>query len=507
MNKLDYPKLITDLESESKIELEDISLAALAHDKTDYKIEPGVLSVFLPGLGQAYNREDIKAFLYIIASFISALLLSFLFLIGNLSEDTIIGAANSIENLPFGDFKISDSTYKLIRDLKFPNPVTITVLIANIFYTSFAVWDAIKNSQKKAKQGRVPHYNQDLFVESSTVSFAIHSLILLIMLFFSFGVLNLSKPKVQVTRIEFIPQQRVSKKAPPKSTKRRAPKQSIDSGKNDPKKPVSPITKPAGAPGTAKQKPQPKPQPKPKPKPKPAPKKPSPKPKPKKAPKPVAKKPKFKPITSSNTPSPRPAAKPISPSPTRKPTRQPKRYIPDAIRQSDSSSNTDRGAQSAAPAPKSISGSSSSSGSGSSIARLTNLPRVPSSGSPGAGGAYGSSGNPPPNSYPNQPPSVAARADIDFGPYMSALQRKIKLAWKPPRGTESNRIVVTFSVGKNGQLVGLRLVGPSGSAAANQAALNAVRNASPFAPLPPGAPDAVDIEFTFDYNVFRRSRW
>jgi TonB family protein len=48
----------------------------------------------------------------------------------------------------------------------------------------------------------------------------------------------------------------------------------------------------------------------------------------------------------------------------------------------------------------------------------------------------------------------------------------------------------------------LRLVTSSGVAIADKAALQAVENAAPFRTLPPGASDDVDIQFTFDYNVF-----
>jgi len=40
----------------------------------------------------------------------------------------------------------------------------------------------------------------------------------------------------------------------------------------------------------------------------------------------------------------------------------------------------------------------------------------------------------------------------------------------------------------------------SGLTAADEAALLAATNAAPFRPLPPGSPDAIDIEFTFDYD-------
>jgi TonB family protein len=85
---------------------------------------------------------------------------------------------------------------------------------------------------------------------------------------------------------------------------------------------------------------------------------------------------------------------------------------------------------------------------------------------------------------------------------MADLQRRIKRAWFPPKGNESKRVVVVFKVHANGTMSNLRLVTSSGAAIADQAALKAIENAAPFRPLPDGAPTDVDIQFTFDYNVF-----
>ena len=94
-------------------------------------------------------------------------------------------------------------------------------------------------------------------------------------------------------------------------------------------------------------------------------------------------------------------------------------------------------------------------------------------------------------------------ADVDFGPYMADLQRRIKRAWFPPKGNESKRVVVVFKVHSNGRMSNLRLDKSSDVKIADQAALKAVENAAPFRPLPAGSPPDVDIQFTFDYNVFK----
>ena len=98
------------------------------------------------------------------------------------------------------------------------------------------------------------------------------------------------------------------------------------------------------------------------------------------------------------------------------------------------------------------------------------------------------------------PTSPASQADCDFGPYMSALQHSIKRAWFPPRGQESRKVSVQFKVHRDGSIGELKMSRSSGLTAADEAALLAATNAAPFRPLPPGSPDAIDIEFTFDYD-------
>jgi TonB family protein len=120
----------------------------------------------------------------------------------------------------------------------------------------------------------------------------------------------------------------------------------------------------------------------------------------------------------------------------------------------------------------------------------------------GGGGGEGIKGNPDANNNERGRPTAAAQADVDFGPYMADLQRRIKRAWFPPKGNESKRVVVVFKIHKDGTMSNLRLDHSSGLAIADQAALKAVENAAPFRPLPAGAQDDVDIQFTFDYNVF-----
>lgn len=113
-----------------------------------------------------------------------------------------------------------------------------------------------------------------------------------------------------------------------------------------------------------------------------------------------------------------------------------------------------------------------------------------------------SNGSPLTNDHPNGPSSGHSRADVNWGPYMAELQRRIKMNWFPPAGTESKRVVVVFKILRDGSLTHLKVDKSSNSAIADQAALKAVEHAVPFRRLPEGADDDADIQFTFDYNVF-----
>lgn len=92
---------------------------------------------------------------------------------------------------------------------------------------------------------------------------------------------------------------------------------------------------------------------------------------------------------------------------------------------------------------------------------------------------------------------------IDFGPYMRDLQHSIKSQWHPPKEYQSKRITVVFRVAANGEVSRLRIQDTSGIPEADESAMKAVTSAQPFAALPEGVVNPVDIQFTFDYNVWK----
>ncbi len=352
------------------------------------------------------------------------------------------------------------------------------------------------------------------------------TLLICALLGINLSIFDKPKPK-QNTDIEFV---LVDKEDTPRdlNTKNRADKNSRSGGINNPKLPVSmpasqsrPSAKPAG--GGAPKTPAPKPQNKslmdrvkqsiakpqhqashtttqknvtPSPTPTPA------------VPKPELAKP--------QPPTARPSLKPpMTPKTVQKPTNSPFKvpvpsggtsagqYATGPISGSGSSDKGgSRGSGNYSPSPSlapigngSSSSTSRGTGSGSGTGRGT-----------GTNGGHGSGGGNPGGGGGR--PGIDAIKEPDFGPYMRELQRRIKMNWDPPKGNESKRVVLLFKIAKDGRLLSCSVFKSSGLQNADAAALNAVKLAAPFRPLPPEFKgSSIDIQFTFDYNVFGATKY
>ncbi len=351
-------------------------------------------------------------------------------------------------------------------------------------------------------------------------------LILTILAILGIHLTMFEKPKPKINDIEFV---LVDKEQTPlnKNTRFRADRNSRTGGINDPKKPVSmPSSAQASKPAPSS------------PAPSPAPKKQSlmnkitqsvtPKKQVNKTPsqsatpqknitpsqtveKPVQKPALAKPQPPTTRPSVRP---PMTPKTISKPTSSPFKvpvppggtragqYATGPISGSGSSKNGgSKGGGSFSPNPSlapvgSGSGSKLASGSGS---------RGSGSGSGYRSGSGSGGGNP---GGGGGRPGIDAIREPDFGPYMKELQRRIKMNWDPPKGNESKRVVLLFKIAKDGRLLSCSVFKSSGLPNADKAAINAVHLAAPFRPLPleyKGA--SIDIQFTFDYNVFGATKY
>lgn len=420
----------------------------------------------IPGIGQLYNGKTKKGILFLIATFISLLML-----FGSLNPGSTLEFALIILTIckflvgfifKF-EFEPSPAAEFLMNSIKFGGSFSTSLVVTIIAFVIYSMVDAYLDAEKAQEQFEYKIITTDStmfrFSESTTSSYILHCLIFSILFLVSLFLVIPTKPKEQITEIEFILPQIESKQPPPPETKRRSTTQSIDQGKHNPQKPITPAlpTKPASPPVAIPKVVQ----------------------QPVTLPKPI----------SQPQPQPKPIPKPV-------PKIQQQEALTQAQPQPAPIQNTQETdlPKPQAPAPESI--SDSESNSPGRVTAIAVIPRVPGA------GTLGEVGNPPPNARPLGPTSIAAKKDIDFGPYMNELQRRIKRAWRPPRGNESKRVIVTFKINTFGELSDLDIKVGSGFEPADQAAVLAVQTAAPFNRLPEGAPEKVDIEFTFDYNVF-----
>lgn len=127
-----------------------------------------------------------------------------------------------------------------------------------------------------------------------------------------------------------------------------------------------------------------------------------------------------------------------------------------------------------------------------------------------SGGSYGSSGNAgnPSPGNPKGAPGIDAIREPDFGPYMKEVERRIKANWSPPNGGQSKKVVLLFTIARDGRLLSLKIAKSSGFKADDDAAISAVKLTAPFRPLPPEYKgSSVDINFTFDFYASSARRY
>ncbi len=507
------------------------------------------MSLF-PGLGQLYNGEKRKGLLFVGVALCNFLVFLVLIFTRNILQTLLsFGAAFSM--------KPNVGLVNAVLQLHIGSPPSFILIGFFLAFIAFAIRDAYDNAASIHKKHIYPEYVLAM-PEAISGSYLFHFAAIMFCFLLAFFFLIPPRPQPQITDIEFVQNQPPTRKKI--VSERKAEHNSEAAGKHENKEVVAPSPAPK-SPSKAAPKAAPTPQPKPEPKPTPTPTPhPSPSPSPRPSPSPS---PRPSPSPSPH-PSPSPSPHP-SPSPTPRPTLTPRatptpftaptgRPSPNPS-PSPAPSFSHSGSTNPTPAPKIAMGPSSGSslfsapapvaigtnagggnnnpvpvpvgggspnhgggggpapapapsrasthgggGGGGSSGPVMITPSIPRSA--GGGGGESIQGNPDANNNPGRAPSVAAQADVDFGPYMSDLQRRIKRAWFPPKGNESKRVVVVFKVHRGGELTNLKLDKSSGVAVADAAALKAVENAAPFRPLPPGSSDDVDIQFTFDYNVF-----
>ena len=342
-----------------------------------------------------------------------------------------------------------------------------------------------------------------------SLSILIHILLAIVTLIVSFicGIVfpHLPKPELPNRNLKFKLVQNESKPPINKNTKIRSDRDSQAGGKHNPKKVVSeptpkaPAVKKQVAQKPAQLKPQPQKQVQ-KPQPQKVVQKPTPQPQ-KVVSKPTPIKPSAVKPTIKPAPTPQGSIKPSAPKIATAPkspfvVSAPKTTAPVGTtykpQGTPSGSSGSANRPSAAPAPKFSASGGYPSASGSSGGQYA---------SRGSSGNYGSGGNPSPGN-PNGAPGIDALRQPNWGPYMKNLEQRIKRNWTPPKGDSSKRVVITFTIGKDGRLLNARVTKSSGVPLADRAAMSAIELTAPFQPLPPEFKgQSVPIEFTFDYNV------
>jgi TonB family protein len=129
-------------------------------------------------------------------------------------------------------------------------------------------------------------------------------------------------------------------------------------------------------------------------------------------------------------------------------------------------------------------------------------PQVVSVGSSFSGASASNSSTSNPQKGDADKPGVDVAEDIDFGPFMADLEKRIKRNWVPPRGSESRKVMLLFYLARDGHVIKIETKKSSGDFDADRAAIAAVEASAPFQDFPPQVQeDILPVEFTFDYNV------
>ncbi|MBS1957738.1 MAG: TonB C-terminal domain-containing protein, partial [Cyanobacteria bacterium SZAS-4] len=89
---------------------------------------------------------------------------------------------------------------------------------------------------------------------------------------------------------------------------------------------------------------------------------------------------------------------------------------------------------------------------------------------------------------------------IDYHSYIVGIQKAIKEKWTPPKGDHT--VKMAFKLHRDGHISDVKFTKMTFSSEKDAAALKAVVDALPNMPaMPAGAPEDVDIDFTFESHT------
>ncbi len=100
------------------------------------------------------------------------------------------------------------------------------------------------------------------------------------------------------------------------------------------------------------------------------------------------------------------------------------------------------------------------------------------------------------------PTQLAARQDVDLGPYLANLRRRVQQNWNPNTPDQRRQAVIGFTISRSGQISNMRILQTSGSPQTDAETILAIQRAAPFGALPEQFPyNQLEIEFTFNIYV------
>ena len=106
----------------------------------------------------------------------------------------------------------------------------------------------------------------------------------------------------------------------------------------------------------------------------------------------------------------------------------------------------------------------------------------------------------------NDPVILSDTHGYNFEKYLDGLTQQVRTKWfsgmpDSARQGQKGRVVITFTVVRDGTIQDLRIVAASGTESLDQAATAAVQSASPFSQLPADFSDnRIVVQFAFSYN-------
>jgi len=109
----------------------------------------------------------------------------------------------------------------------------------------------------------------------------------------------------------------------------------------------------------------------------------------------------------------------------------------------------------------------------------------------GGGGDYGLGQGRQPTDVVGNMDVLSDTQGVDFGPYLARVLHDVKMNWynlipevaRPPI-MKKGKVSIEFAITKQGQVAGMRLIGPSGDVSLDRAAWGGITGSNPFPPLP-----------------------